>query len=170
MDKIIYTDLNTGDVRIMTPFPVSGLTTTQTADKDVPKYRAFVLSGESDADAKTRLSVSDLDVTIPYRITDDTNLPSDKEFRVDWVDTNPVVDVDLTAAKVTQEGRVRAARDLKWPEFDSRYNLAVRDSASLTELDVERQGLQDIPNDAQVNIDAAADVAALKAAWPSGLV
>ena len=143
---IIYTENN--QVKVVHPAPeaLQTLTIQDIADKVVP-------SGVS------------------HRITDKSNIPSDREFRDDWTDANPgdTVDVDLAKAKVTQMDRIRAARDAKWSEFDQRYIAAERNGDDLSALNTERQTLRDIPNNAQTNVDAANDVNALKAAWPNDL-
>jgi len=127
-------------------------------------------------DAAAQRDVDEWDRTSPspavsWRRTSSDNVPTDKEFRNAWTDDNPgeTVDVDISKAKVIQTDRIRASRDAKWPDFDKRYLIAEHDSADLTTLNTERQTLKDIPNNAQIDIDSATDVAALKAAWPSEL-
>lgn len=142
--KIVYTN-NDGSVAIITPADeaLTIMTIEQIAVKDVPD-------------------------DLSYRITGAENIPSDRVFRDAWTDANPgdAVDIDMAKAKSIQMDRVRAARDVKWPDFDARYMAAQRDSMDLTALDAGRQTLKDIPNNAQIDVDAAADVTALKAAWP----
>jgi len=108
---------------------------------------------------------------LTYRVTDANNISSDRTFREAWKENNSgqTIDVDMAQAKVIQQDKIRAARDSQWPDLDRRYLSVQRDNLDLTALDAERQTLKDIPNNAQVNIDVAADVTALKAAWPTEL-
>ena len=105
------------------------------------------------------------------RATDISNIPQDREFRGAWTDQNPgeTVDINMPKARDIHMDRIRRDRDGRWADFDSRYSAAQRDSQDLTALDAERQGLKDAPNNAQTNVDAAADVTALKAVWPAEL-
>jgi hypothetical protein len=144
---IVYTKNNNIAVVHPTPEAIQTLSMSQIAEKDVPEG-------------------------IAYRITDISNIPSTREFRNAWTDANPgdTVDVDMNKAKTIQADKIRTARDAKWDDFDKRYVMAQRNGDDLTALDVERQMLRDIPNNAQVDIDAAANPDVLKAVWPAELL
>ena len=105
------------------------------------------------------------------RITDTTNLPQDRTFRDAWTDDLPgeQIDVDIPRAKIIRMEQIRAARDVKWEDFDKRYVIAERDAADLTTLDTERQTLKDIPQVAQSDVDTATTESDLLAVWPTGL-
>jgi len=117
------------------------------------------------------IAVDSVPEGVAYRITDKTNVPTDRSFRNAWTDDAPgeTVGVDMDKAKVIQADRIRKSRDAKWPEYDGRYVASQRKNLDLTSLDLEGEMLRNIPNKAQDNIDSAENITELKSAWPTEL-
>lgn len=106
---------------------------------------------------------------INHGIFNEETFPDPTLFKEVWVLVDGVIKVDMPKARIIQENKIRAARDIKWKDFDERYTTAQRDGLDLTVLQTERQMLKDIPNNAQSSIDIAITPEILKAIWPTEL-
>jgi hypothetical protein len=94
------------------------------------------------------------------RLCDSAALPVSREFRNAWGDDGTSVTVSLAKARDIQKERIERARLRKARELLEREMLGENVTS-------EKAALRAI--DAKALVDAAATVAALKAAWPSGL-
>lgn len=131
------------------------MTIEEIAEKDVPAYRDLMLVNdkgeiiETEADAKVRLNIDDLNKKLPYRITDKTNIPNDRTFRNAWTDDNPTetVDVHIEKARDIHMNKIRELRNKKLEQLDLKYMRA--DEAGNTQLKqqiaAQKQALRDIP-------------------------
>lgn len=133
--RIVYKDANTKAVSILIPAPNSGMTIEAIAEKDVPKYRAFKTVDETDAQAKKRFGVQELDTNVPYEIVDVSKVPSDRTFRAAWKED---LTVDMTKAREIQMDKIRELRNEKLKQLDIE-TLKGRD------VQAQKQTLRDIP-------------------------
>jgi hypothetical protein len=103
----------------------------------------------------------------PYRITDKSNIPSDRIFRDAWTDDNTTetVDVDLGKAKVIHLNNLRVLRQKEFEKlgFASKPNPDIEALLS-QEVRDKLQVLRDIPQ--TINLDQAQTVDELKALVP----
>jgi hypothetical protein len=94
------------------------------------------------------------------RLCDSAALPPDREFRNAWTDDGTSVTVGLAKARDIQKERIERARLRKARELLEREMMGENVTS-------EKAALRAI--DAKALVDAAATVAALKAAWPAML-
>ncbi len=137
-------------------------------EKDVPSYRKYMLSDESDDQAKIRLGVHNLDDKLDYFITDTDQLPQDRDYRNAWVidTTRGTAVVDLEKAKVLHKEKIRVARDLKLRQLklDTRLHPEIENAilTPITKFVLER--LRALPE--SFDLSSIQTVEELKKAWP----
>jgi len=90
-----------------------------------------------------------------YQIIEADQVPASRTFRQAWRVNGKAITQDMPECKNIAMAKVRAKRDEKFTDFDKRYNVAQRDNADLAALKAERQTLKDIPQVAQLQVDAA---------------
>ena len=74
----------------------------------------------------------------------------------------------MTKAKAIHKDKIRVARQPKFLELDIEFTKALEAGTSTTDIAAKRQALRDAPADSA--IDAATDVAGLKAQWNTGIL
>ena len=79
-----------------------------------------------------------------------------------------IVTIDMTKAKAIHKDKIREARVKKLAELDVDFQRALETGASTTDIVAKKQALRDAPADSA--IDAATDVAGLKAQWNTGIL
>ena len=79
-----------------------------------------------------------------------------------------IVTIDMTKAKYILNDKIREARVKKLAELDVDFQRALETGASTTDIVTKKQALRDAPADSA--IDAATDVAGLKAQWNTGIL
>mgnify|MGYP003112365040 FL=1 len=79
-----------------------------------------------------------------------------------------IVTIDMTKAKAIHKDKIREARVKKLAELDVDFQRALETGASTTDIVTKKQALRDAPADSA--IDAATDVAGLKAQWNTGIL
>ena len=95
----------------------------------------------------------------PYKIIDASEIPADRTFRDAWCpcDVNKIR-VDIDKAKSICHDKRRAARAKEFAPLDVEATIPTK----AQEAEAKRQQVRDKYATIQANIDAAADVAALK--------
>lgn len=163
MPKKVIISLDSGSVEIATMD--LNWKMKQIADSSKPKITDFETALE-----EYRLVVDPSGMR--SRITNTSNLPTDRTFRDAWTDDLPgdQIDVDMPKARIIHEDLIRRMRDKKWDDFDKRYVEAERDSKPMSDLKAERSVLKDIPQNAQPAIDAATTPDILKEIMPIELL
>ena len=79
-----------------------------------------------------------------------------------------IVTIDMTKAKAIHKDKIREARVKKLAELDVDFQRALETGASTTDIVTKKQALRDAPADSA--IDAATDVAGLKAQWNTSIL
>ena len=79
-----------------------------------------------------------------------------------------IVTIDMTKAKAIHKDKIREARVKKLAELDVDFQRALETGASTTDIVTKKQALRDAPADS--TIDAATDVAGLKAQWNTDIL
>ena len=79
-----------------------------------------------------------------------------------------IVTIDMTKAKAIHKDKIREARVKKLAELDVDFQRALETGASTTDIVAKKQALRDAPADSA--IDAATDVAGLKAQWNTDIL
>ena len=79
-----------------------------------------------------------------------------------------IVTIDMTKAKAIHKDKIREARGSKLAELDVDFQRALETGASTTDIVAKKQALRDAPADSA--IDAATDVAGLKAQWNTSIL
>ena len=79
-----------------------------------------------------------------------------------------IVTIDMTKAKAIHKDKIREARVKKLAELDVDFQRALETGASTTDIVTKKQALRDAPADSA--IDAATDVACLKAQWNTDIL
>jgi len=97
-------------------------------------------------------------------------VPSDRHFRGAWSLSGSVISEDMDAAKVIFKDKVREARGPLLDAEDVVYMKALEadDADAKTASVTKKAALRDAP--AASAIDAASDIAALKAAWDTSVL
>ena len=108
-----------------------------------------------------------------YSILDDSNLPSDRNFRNAWKATglgNTTVSVgeDITSARELHKTNIRFARTPKLAALDIEFQKAQETSASTAEIVDQKRLLRDAP--AASGIATAANTTELKAQWDTSIL
>jgi hypothetical protein len=100
----------------------------------------------------------------------EATLPSDRHFREAWSLSGNVITEDLTKAKEIFKDKIREVRNPLLEAEDVVYMKALEaDDASAKAASVtKKQALRDAP--ANSAIDAATDIASLKATWNTDLL
>lgn len=132
--RIIYTNAD-GGVSIVIPAPESGLSVEAIAAKDVPQG-------------------------VPFQIVDVAAIPSDRTFRNAWERNGGAIGHNMAKAREIAHERRRAARAAEFAPLDVEATIP----AKAAEAEAKRQVIRDRYANMQTAIDAAQDVAALKAA------
>tara|TARA_R100000306_G_C4336978_1_gene123245 strand:+ start:53 stop:544 length:492 start_codon:yes stop_codon:yes gene_type:complete len=106
----------------------------------------------------------------PYRIIDNSEVPSDRTFRNAWEDTGSAVQVNLPKARVLHMNVIRAARNAELSAKDITFMRAVEagDASAQAAVATEKQVLRDIPATFDITTDVDTPEK-LKAKWPSEL-
>jgi hypothetical protein len=130
-------------------------------NNDVPTYRKLMIDGETEEEAKSRLSVDDLDQKVQYRITEKSNLPESRDFRNAWTDDNPTetVDVNMEKARGIHLNKLRELRKPKLDALDKEYMKAdeMSNTAKKVEIAAKKQALRDIPQTLDLSIAQTPD-------------
>ncbi len=79
-----------------------------------------------------------------------------------------IVTIDMTKAKSIHKDKIREARIPKFQELDVEFTKALEAGTSTSEIAAKRQALRDAPADSA--IDAATDIAGLKAQWNTDIL
>lgn len=97
-------------------------------------------------------------------------VPANRDFRGAWSLSGNVISEDLTKAKELFKDKVREVRNPKLTALDADYMKALEDgdTAAQSAIATVKQALRDAP--AASAIDAATDMAGLKAAWDVALL
>lgn len=97
-------------------------------------------------------------------------VPNNRDFRGAWSLSGNVISEDLTKAKEIFKDKVREVRNPKLTALDADYMKALEDgdTAAQSAIATVKQALRDAP--AASAIDAATDMAGLKAAWDVALL
>jgi hypothetical protein len=133
MDQRIIYQTAAG-VSVVIPAPDCGLTIEEIATKDVPEG-------------------------LVYEIVTVADIPSDRTFRDAWVKVGGGVSHDMAKARDIAHDKRRKARAAEFAPLDIEATIPARAQAAEAARQVVRDKYAAIQND----IDAAADVAALKA-------
>ena len=133
MNTCIIYQTNDGGVAVIIPAPDCGLTIEQIAAKDVPAGK-------------------------PYEIVTTDDIPVDRTFRGAWKMDGFSVTHDLDKCKAIAHDKRRAARTAEFAPLDVEATIP----AKASQAEAARQVVRDKYADIQQQIDAAADVAALK--------
>lgn len=135
MKRIIFKNLD-GTCGVIVPAEKCKLTIEEIAKKDVPDG-------------------------LEYRITDVSNIPTDRTFRNAWTDDEPTdtVDVDMPKARALHMDKLRGLRNDKLKALDSRKYGSGKDA--------ERQALRDMPGN--TDLELATTPEDLKAILPEEL-
>ena len=94
--------------------------------------------------------------------------PTDRSFRDAWTYDGTNFGVDLAKAKEIHKTRIRDARTPRLAELDVEFQRALESSADTTAIVAKKNALRDAPADSA--IDAATDVAGLKAQWNTSIL
>jgi hypothetical protein len=132
MNKIVYTRAD-GGVSIVVPAPkeilerVLGPLTNE-------EYQQHVISRSIPSDATNVRSI------------EETDIPSDREFRGAWCDVTPEshIDIDLVSAKEVQLAKMRSIRNEKLKDTDGLMTRALELGIGIEEIKAQRQALRDI--------------------------
>ena len=95
-------------------------------------------------------------------------MPSDRHFRGAWSLSGSVISEDMTAAKEIFRDKVREVRKPLLETKDVELMKALESGADTSAIASAKQALRDAP--AAAAIDAATDIASLKAAWDADLL
>ena len=97
-------------------------------------------------------------------------VPSDRHFRGAWSLSGSVISEDMTAAKEIFKDKIREVRGPLLDAEDVVYMKALEadDASAKTASVAKKAALRDAP--AASAIDAASDIAALKAAWDTDVL
>ena len=97
-------------------------------------------------------------------------VPNNRDFRGAWSLSGNVISEDLTKAKEIFKDKVREVRNPKLTALDADYMKALEDgdTAAQSAIATVKQALRDAPSASA--IDAATDMAGLKAAWDASLL
>ena len=93
----------------------------------------------------------------------DVTIPANRDFRGAWSLSGNVISEDLTKAKEIFKDKVREVRKPLLEAKDVELMKALETGADTTAIASVKQALRDAP--AASAIDAATDMASLKAAW-----
>ena len=95
-------------------------------------------------------------------------VPANRDFRNAWSLSGTVISEDMTKAKEIFKDKIREARKPLLEEKDVELMKALETGASTTDIATAKDALRDAP--ANAAIDAATDIAGLKAAWDTSVL
>ena len=97
-------------------------------------------------------------------------IPSDRHFRGAWSLSGKVISEDMTAAKAIFKDKVREVRNPLLDAEDVVYMKALEadDTSAKAASVTKKTALRDAPSASAIN--AASDIAALKAAWDTDVL
>ena len=95
-------------------------------------------------------------------------VPANRDFRGAWSLSGNVISEDLTKAKEIFKDKVREVRKPRLEAKDVELMKALENGDDTTAIASAKQALRDAP--AASAIDAATDMAGLKAAWDANLL
>ena len=95
-------------------------------------------------------------------------VPANRDFRGAWSLSGSVISEDLDKAKEIFRDKIREVRKPLLEAKDVEIMKALETGASTTAIAAEKEALRDAP--AAAAIDAATDIAGLKAAWDSDVL
>lgn len=142
MKRIVYTRQSDGGVSVVVPSP-----------KFIAKFT------DEDAAIADLLAHDVPSNAIDVKVVDETEVPSDREFRAAWKLNAGSIEVDIVKARAVQAARIEAARMKKMRKLLEREALGENVTG-------QKAALAAMNTNAAAN---AADVAALRRAWPAGL-
>jgi hypothetical protein len=90
------------------------------------------------------------------------------DFRDSWTYDGTTFGIDMTKAKDKHRKRIRLARTDLLADLDIQFQRALETGASTADIVAKKQALRDAPADSA--IDAASDVAALRAQWNTAIL
>jgi len=95
-------------------------------------------------------------------------VPANRDFRGAWSLSGSVISEDMTKAKEIFKDKIREVRKPLLEEKDVELMKALEAGTSTTAIAAAKDDLRDAPADAA--IDAATDIAGLKAAWDTDVL
>ena len=95
-------------------------------------------------------------------------VPSDRHFRGAWSLNGSVISEDMDAAREIFRDKIREVRKSLLEAKDVELMKALESGADTSAIASAKQALRDAP--AAAAIDAASDIASLKAAWDADLL
>jgi len=95
-------------------------------------------------------------------------VPANRDFRDAWSLSGTVISEDMTKAKEIFKDKIREARKPLLEEKDVELMKALEAGAITTDIATAKDALRDAP--ANAAIDAATDIAGLKAAWDTSVL
>ena len=95
-------------------------------------------------------------------------VPANRDFRNAWSLSGTVISEDMTKAKEIFKDKIREARKPLLEEKDVELMKALEAGSDTTAIAAAKDALRDAP--ANAAIDAATDIAGLKAAWDTSVL
>lgn len=120
------------------------------------------LHGESEADFLARLAAQVVPAGVAFDVVDVTAVPSDRTFRNAWRKQGAGVTHDMPAAREIAHEKRRTARAAEFAPLD----IGATIPAKAQQAEAARQAVRNKYDAMQAAMDAAPDVAALKALLP----
>lgn len=151
MQRIVYTDPETGNLAVIVPVTSPPDPPGMTEDELVERAIGHVPEG------------------IAYRVVDEADVPTDRTFRNAWTDDGKTIVHDMVRAREIWKDKMRAARAPILASLDVQYMKAdeAGDATAKKTVAAQKQALRDAPEDPA--IAAAQTVDDLKKVWPSAL-
>lgn len=141
---IDFKDVKTIEVTITSPVEVVEIKdgVEEIVLKDYIRKENRLVASNVDAadDILNWVALKDVPNGFNYRITDASNIPTDRTFRDAWTDANPTetVDVDMEKARDIHMNNIRLLRDKKFKELDV-------ETMKGNNVQAQKQVLRDIP-------------------------
>lgn len=131
MKKIIYTTPE-GTLSIIIPSPKEKIEAVIGPLTDA-EYEEHVRSRALPADASN------------VRTIEDSDIPSTREFRNAWVDTQPgsQIDISLEKARDLKLEELRRQREVALAENDKEFNIAMKKGQATAQIEAKAQALRD---------------------------
>ena len=106
--------------------------------------------------------------TVPYRVVNTEDIPSDRVFRTAWEDTGTSVAPNMPKARGIQMNRIREVRNKELAALDITFMRAVEDGDTDAQATIKakKQELRSIPQTFDLTTDTPEE---LKEKWPEGL-
>lgn len=102
-----------------------------------------------------------------YKIIDQSELPSDRDFRGAWVFDNGVK-IDLKKAKDLFKQKIRSVREPLLAKLDIDFQRALESNSDTTEIVSKKNALRDATSDPAIS--SATTVKKLKSIWNEDLL